>query len=403
MKPLKHQEKFVSGYKGKNLLVHEAGTGKTVCACLWLKDGRDNNAPIREKIFGGALVICPKRVVKKWEAELIKWVVSATVLSKEEFKKYPLMPWSSVVIDECDWFASPLFSKGRSQLTTKMYELVKTYKPQMLLLSATPIRSNPWNLHTLLCLGGHYIDWKKWRSYFFELKKLPYLPRPAWLPKNNWRKLIRPILEKHADIVLMKDCVDSIPAIQEYKIQVEKDEFVNTEWEGSKAFFEEHRHEQKHKLKYIVGIAREYRKVMVVAYYTEQIAQLKKELSKEREVFVLQGGVKDQEAIIKAAQESDECYFIVQASVGEGFDADSFSCVVFASMSYAVRDYVQMKARVRRIHNLHPVVYYYLLAGNCDKGIFKNVMMGKSFVPSEYRYEPSKPTEAVQAQGSEDR
>ena len=380
IKPLKHQEKFVTGYAGRNLLVHEAGTGKTICACLWLKDGRDYNA----------LVVCPKRVVKKWRAELVKWGTKGTVVSKEEFKKTDHQQWSAIVIDECDWFASPLFSKGRSKLTEHMYNLIKNYKTKTLLLSATPIRSNPWNLHTILTLSGYYIDWKKWRDYFFELKKLPYLPRPAWLPKKDWRMRIRPILEKYSDIVLMKDCVGELPAITEEIVPVESAPFINTEWEGIKAFFEEHKHEQKNKLEHILEIGREYRKVLVVAYYREQILELQKELSKDRETFVLMGGVKDQEEIIKQAQASDECFFIVQASVGEGFDADSFSCVVFASQSYAVRDFVQMKARVRRIHNLHPVVYYYLIAGDCDKAVYKNVMMGKDFVPSEYLTRPTK-------------
>ncbi len=378
MKPLKHQEKFQHNYKGPNLLVHEAGTGKTICACLWLRDGRDKES----------LVVCPKRVVQKWIDTLKTWGTSAKVISKEQFKRdfKELMqtPWKYVVIDECDWFASPIFSGKRSQLTTCMYQLVKQYHPQMLLLSATPIRSNPWNLHTLLTLGGNYIDWRKWQDYFFELKRLPFLPRPAYMPKKNWRELIRPILEKHSDIVLMKDCVDSLPAIKNEYVKVKKDPFIPTKWEGSAAFFEEHRHEQKNKIAHIKEIAQGYRKVLVVAYYKEQLERLEVELSKDRETFLIYGNTKNQETVVKQAQASEECYFIVQASVGEGFDADTFSCVIFASMSYSVRDYVQMKARVRRIHNLHPVIYYFLLAGDCDHAIFKNVQLGKSFVPSEW-------------------
>ncbi len=374
LKPHKHQEKFAKDYTGKNLLVHEAGTGKTICAILWLKDNRDSDA----------LVVCPRRVVEKWKKALKDWGSKATVISKEEFKKTPIRQYSAVVIDECDWFASPLFTKGRSQLTEKMYELIKETNPQTLLLSATPIRSNPYNLHTLLTFSGHYIDWKKWRDYFFELRTLPYLPRPAWLPKKNWRKLIRPTLEKYSDIVLMKDCVDFLPPETHEIVPVKSDKFINTEWEGTKAFFEEHKHEQKNKVETILEISRQYRKVLVVAYYTEQIDDLYKKLSKDRETYVLKGGVKNQEEVIKNAYDSDECFFIVQASVGEGFDLDNFSAVIFASQSYAVRDYVQMKARVRRIHNLQPSIYYYLHAGKCDKAVYKNVIAGKDFIPSEY-------------------
>jgi len=375
MKPLKHQEKFQKDYTGKRILVHEGGTGKTICACLWLKDGRDDDA----------LVVCPKRVVKKWLEALRLWGTKATVLSKEEFKKHPLKRWSAVVIDEADEFASPLFTKARSQLSEKMYNLIRTYNPITLLLTATPIRSTPWNLHTILALSGKYIDWKKWRAHFFELKKERYMPRPAWLPKRNWRKMIKPVLEKYCDIVLLKDCVGEVPPITEEKILVPSEPFDATEWEGSKAFFEEHRHEQLNKPKEILAIGKEYRKVLVVAYYREQIDQLQKELSKDRETFAIYGGVKDQENIIKQAQESDECYFIVQASLGAGFDGDQFSAVAFASMSYSVRDFVQMKFRVRRIHNLHPVKFYYLMGGRCDKAVLRNIQLGKDFVPSEWK------------------
>lgn len=376
MKPLKHQEKFAKDYEGKRLLVHEGGTGKTVCACLWLADLRDTDA----------LVVCPKRVVKKWQKALKDWGTEATVLSKEEFKKHPLKEWSAVVIDEADEFASPLFTKGRSQLSEKMYDLVKEYKPLTLLLSATPVRSNPWNLHTLLCFMGVYIDWKKWREHFFSLEYRPYLPRPAWLPRPDWRERTVPFIEKYGDIVLLSECVGTLPPkiIEKVDVPVEKG-FKLGEWEPTKAFYEEHRHEQKLKVKVVLEVAKDYRKVLVVAYYREQIQELEKALSKERKTYAVWGDTKKQEEILTEANEyQGECFLIVQASLGAGFDANTFSCVVFVSMSYAVRDYVQMGFRVRRIHDLRPVKFYHLLAGRCDKAIYENVEKGKTFVPSEW-------------------
>jgi len=99
---------------------------------------------------------------------------------------------------------------------------------------------------------------------------------------------------------------------------------------------------------------------------------------------MVHGSVKNQEEILKEANEVDECFLLVQASLGSGFDADSFSCIIFASMSYRVRDFVQMKYRVRRIHNLHPVTYYYLINGRCDKMVKEAIDLGRDFVPSEY-------------------
>lgn len=374
-----HQQKYAKGYKDKELVVHEGGTGKTVCASVWLTDGRDNDA----------LVICPKRVVIKWQKELKLWGAKATVLSKEQFKKIPIKKWSAIVVDEADEFASPLFTKNRSQLSDSLYNLIKTYNMPTLLLTATPIRSNPWNLHTLLCFVHIYIDWKKWREKFFTLEKRPFMPRMAWFPKSDWREQIRPILEKYSDIILLKDCVKDLPPEITGIIKIPNEPFENNpEWEAKASFVAEHKHEQKNKLKYIQEIGKEYRKVLVVAYYVEQVEELGKQLSKERQTFIIHGSIKEQEKLLLEANKVDECYLVVQASLGSGFDADTFSCVIFASMSYSVRDYMQMKYRIRRIKNLHPVIYYHLLVGRCDKAILKNVQNGFDFIPSQWK--PSK-------------
>ena len=76
MKLLEHQVKYAQGYDDKAFLVHEGGTGKTVCASVWLRDGR----------HADALVVCPKRIVRKWQASLKDWQTKAKVVTKDEFK-----------------------------------------------------------------------------------------------------------------------------------------------------------------------------------------------------------------------------------------------------------------------------------------------------------------------------
>lgn len=376
-KLFKHQQNLKDKNPNKDLICWEGGTGKMVGGCVWLKGGRDEDA----------LVICPKKIVKKWQKGLKDWGTKATVLSKEEFKKYPIKKWSGIVVDEADEFASPLFiGKKRSQLSTALYRLIREYPDVPVLLeTATPVRSSPWNLHTLLCYIGEYIDWKVWRSEFFELRKERWLPFMAWIPKPDWREKIRPYIEKYADIVLLKDCVDDLPPIIEEEIKVKTPKYeMGIE---DKIFFSEHRWEQQNKAKEIKEQGKQFRKVLVVAYYKEQIKELEKELSKDKETFSIHGDISTdkQEDIISKANSCDDCYFIVQASIGAGFDADTFSCCVFASMSYAVRDFMQMRFRIRRISNLHPVKYVYLIGGRCDKAVYKNVNLGKNFIPSEFK------------------
>jgi hypothetical protein len=182
--------------------------------------------------------------------------------------------------------------------------------------------------------------------------------------------------------VLLKDCVGDLPPVTETQISVKTPKYLKKP--DDKLFFDEHRWEQQGKSKEILDIGKGYRKIIVVVFYIEEILKLEKELSKDRETFVVYGGVSNQEEVIEKAQKSDECYLIIQSSVGVGWDGDSFSCLVFSSMSYSVRDYVQMKGRVRRIHNLHPVFLNYLIGGRCDRAILDNISKGKEFIPSEW-------------------
>lgn len=376
IKLFKHQHDYLTNRNhDRDLLAHEGGTGKTVIAVEWL----------RSRNHSRALVLCPMRVKEKWRAELGD--VTATIMHDRQFVRDGFDSPTAIIVDEADEWASPLFvAKDRSQRTEALYHLIRQNpNAPVLLLTATPIRSTPWNLHTLLCFMGVYIPKDKWRDRFFTLERRPFLPRPAYFATPTWRTDIRSTLEKYAHIVLMRDCVSDLPPVTERVVTVRSAPFTPmNEWEPARAFVEEHQHEQKAKLPTIKEIGREYRKVVVVAHYREQCETLAKELGKERQTFLMMGGIKNQEAVIRQAQESDECYFVIQASLSAGYDLDTFSCVVFASMSYRFVDYEQQKFRVRRIKNLHPVIYHYLIGGRRDKAVYDTVMLGKDFSPAYY-------------------
>lgn len=369
----KHQQKFLSLNPDKALCAFEAGTGKTKVAVEWLRSRQDN-----------ALVVVPKRIQEKWKKELGD--VKATVVTKEQFKKLSFKNPSALVLDEAHYFSAPLFTKGRSQLAERTYNFIKD-NPEMpvLLLTATPISSNPANLHTLLCYIGQYIPWPKWRNHFYTLQRLPFLPRPAWIPRTDWRTRIQPILLRHAHVALMSECVDYLPPVTEETILCPSKPFKdNPEWEPMASFVAEHRFHQKEKPKLIREIGEKYRKVIVIAHFRDQIEELYKQLSKDKQTYVLHGGTKDPEQVIKDAQEDIECYFIVQNSVAQGWDADTFSVMIFASMSYSVVHHIQTKSRIRRIHALKPVKYFYLICGKPDEAIFNQIKKGKDFIPSEW-------------------
>ncbi len=124
-----------------------------------------------------------------------------------------------------------------------------------------------------------------------------------------------------------------------------------------------------------------YRKAIVVCHYTQQIDNYVEWIGNDRQVYVLDGRTKDQDATIEAAKKADDCVFIIQAQMGAGFDAGEFSCVIFASMSFRFVDMIQMQGRVLRVNNLHENMFYYLLGGKNDRAVYEQVKKGLDFHP----------------------
>lgn len=286
------------------------------------------------------------------------------------------------MIDEAQDFASPLFDKSRSQRATVLYNKIKNHRDtHVLLLTATPIRSTPWNIHTLGTYIGHYWDKNKFQNAFFYLTDR--YGRYHMEKKSGWQRMIRPYVEEIADIVLMKDCID-VPTQHHKVITIPwtKDQeqlMAESYSEPVAQWHERHRLEQgDKKFKELETIMDGYRKVIVVCHYLSQIEDYAARI-KDREVFVLTGSTKDQHATIEAAKAADDCIFIIQASMGAGFDAAEFSVVVFASMSFKYTDLVQMRGRVKRINNLHENTFYYLLGGKCDRSVYNTLEEHRDF------------------------
>ena len=374
-----HQQQFLDNNPKGAILSYETGTGKSHVARLWIRH------PSRT---AGPVIVCPKQIKSDWSPH-------ARTYTFEEFKKasanhdLPSKP-TAIVVDEADMMASPLFeAKKRSQRTEALYNyIMENPQADVLLLTATPVRSSPANMHTLLVLArlvpATKECWLRYRDKYYALTNMPYLPRPAWLPKPGWQKMMQPLIDKYCYTALMQDLVDLPPETHEVIKLKEPNYEENEEWEPAKQFAEDHRLEQCGKDKTITSLSRGYRKVVVVCRYRHQIDELQKKLSRERETFVLDGRTGDVGKVVADAEAASECYLIAQAQVGAGFELPSFAVMIFASQSYGARDYVQMKGRIKRINALKPLKYYYLLAGRCDRMVYNAVKQGLDFIPSHY-------------------
>ena len=371
-----HQQRLLEQNPDRALLVHEMRTGKSLIGKNW------SEHPTRNR---HSLIVCLKQNKQEW----VELCPDAHVYTKEEFKKHIKdvlkdKP-SSIVVDEAHNFAAPLFiTKKRSQLAEAMYTLVKK-NPEMhvLLLTATPLTNDPASLHTLLTYIGLYADWKNYQSRFYTLEYKPFLPRPAYFPNKNWREQANEILKQKADIVSLADCVDSLPPIISEVVKVKSEKYMYAEDEDYH-WTKDHLAEQGNKLATIREIGNGYRKVILVCHYTAQIDTLAKELSKDRPVYILDGRTKDHATVKSEAQNSSDCYLIVQSKMGMGWDGYMFGCMVFVSLAHRQIDYTQMLGRLTSVDHPKPKVYYTLLGGKWDKLIYNTLLAGEDFNPHKY-------------------
>lgn len=355
----------------KCLLDWECRVGKTIPACYWVD---------HKKRIGNTFIICKKSNKKMWQ----NMGTQATVYTKEEFKKFAhtIKNPTAIVVDEVHRFGAPLFVKPRSELATTLYNLLRENPDcHFLGLSGSMVRNSPWSFHTLMCYLGVYINWKEYRNEMFELKKMPFLRFPTWMPKKNWREKVDVYRKRYCNQVSLREVVDYLPPVSSRIIEIKQPKYIKPTTDIV-TWTHEHLHEQKNKSKEIIEL--EYKKVIVVAYYTEQILELAKELSEYKPVYILNGQTKDQEKTIKDAQEAEECYFIVQSGCGEGWDGHMFGTMVYASMSHVYVDNVQMHERQRNIKNLRDIEIIYLLGGRWDKKILDSFNNGEDFNPHKH-------------------
>lgn len=364
LKLLPHQERIIKENPNKALLLWEMRSGKSLPASIWI------DMPERNQ---NAYIICKKQDKKDW----LGYKTKAQVITKEEFKKIDIKNPTAIIIDEAHYFGSPVFLRRRSQLAEKMYKLLKDNPDcHVLLLTATPIRQDAWSLHTLLCYIGVYYDWKKWRETFFKLESKPYMRFPAWFPTSDWREKIIHFRDKHCDIVSLKDINKDLPPPEERIINIKNTTIKFERWT------DEHKQEQKGKFEEIIELG--YKKLILVVHYTEQIDFLKDKLKDYKPVYVLDGRTKNADEVKRQAQEADECYFIVQSSMGSGFNGYMFGAIVFVSMMHSIVEYIQMTGRQRHLEHIITPQFIYLIGGKWDRRILESIKKNKSFNPHEY-------------------
>lgn len=367
------------------LLAHETGTGKSLTSIEWSKLNGDNS-----------LFIVPKALKEKWERDLKKECSKGVVITKENFRMNwkSLSPYKNVIVDEAHYF-----SGISSQMSKSLYGYIKENHPRILLLTATPYMSTPWNIYTLarhLGHNWHYLDFKQ--RFFVDR----YIGRRV-VPevRKGIEGEIAALVAKIGDVVRLDECVDVPQQVFEteyYKLtkqqedakkniveinpvvrytryhEIENGVLITDGYSGN-SFFE------TDKLERIKELCIENKKVAVVCRYNLQIDLVRNALEKDvkKKVYVIQGITKGKDAIVQEIEKSDEAIVLINASCSEGYELPSVGVIVFASLSFSYKDYKQMCGRFLRINKLKKNAYIHLVSEGIDTEVYKSIMNKQDF------------------------
>lgn len=410
-----HQKKFVSSKRKKAILVWGTGTGKSKTSIAWAMNNRTD-----QQKSTPVLVICPKYLKKKWEAEFISFAGDKEeeelikgsldtkiirIISKEEFRRDwdKLQAYGSVIVDEAHYFAGI-----KSQMSKNLGKYIKKHNTQFILgLTATPFLSSPLNIYTLgkhLGMTGYTWSYMWFMQTFYDQVTMGMRTVP--MIKKNIESILAMKVREIADIVDMKDCVD-LPdenhIVEYYSMTHEQERGVKaiqevnhlTRWtkihqicgghlKGDE--YNEPKEFKSDKFNRALELIAENKKAIVVTRYVGESEMLAREIISSsdpafssKKVLMINGDVKDKQAVLDEANASDDCVLLVTAACSEGWEAPTFNTMIFYSYDFSLKNYIQMKGRIQRINAIQKCAYISLIMEKTiDEDVYKNVAVKKT-------------------------
>lgn len=402
MELFKHQERFLERNPNKCLLCWDTGSGKTFTSLLWAKS---------RGAAHDTLVICPKALKENWQraAGTIFPFSSSRVnlVTKEEFRR----DWESypdgvkrIIVDEAHYFAGM-----KSAMSKSLRKFIRKHGVvEILLLTATPYMSTPWNIYVLAGHLGYMWSYPKFKDKFFEERyltsKVPgrgQMRRTVPVIKRGIEGDIASLVARIGDVVRLDECAD-IPEqlfvppeffdLTPEQVRAKKDVL---EFNPIVRYTKYHQIENgtvkgdgyepdvflpNYKTERIKDLCAENDKIIIVCRYNLQISSLKENLKEiGKPIFVIQGATKNKDTVVQEAERAEKAIVLVNAACSEGYELPSFPLMVFASLSFSYKDYKQMIGRILRINKLKKNVYMHLLCDEIDLAVYSSIMQKQDF------------------------
>lgn len=401
MELYEHQQKIVDRFPSRHVLVWSTGTGKTRAAIAL-----SNKADVR------TLIICPKSLAKNWKRKMeelstlshtSEGSVAHKVMTKEEFRRdwKDVDEYPAVIVDEAHYFFGTT-----SQMMKSLRHYFKRHDTKYRwLLTATPYRSNPMDIYIMASHLGQGIDYDRFRERFFE--KHWYGRNQVWQPKDDIEDDIASIVKRLGSIVKKEDCIDipdhvhEVEYMEETKPQKERREKIK-DVEAIVKFTKEHQIAggslkgneyveaetfKTEKLDRLYQLTSEIDKMIVVCRYNLELERLKEDLVEDN-VYVLNGATENRQEMIDEIQNKDRYVLLVNAAMSEGWELPECDTMIFWSLDFQLKNYIQMMGRIDRINHLSKNLYLHLVtSGTIDESVYESMKAKEDFQIAIYSKE----------------
>lgn len=390
MKLYNHQKEILKKNPKKYLVAWKTGVAKTLPAILWANQ------------FSSALVIVPKHLKEQWKERLLNSPVKTLrfkIVTKEEFRRDfdKLAGYESIIVDEAHYF-----SGMKSTMSKNLIKYIKKHNVENIwLLTATPYLSTPWNIYRLAQILGH--DWSYWSfksKFFYDIKMgTRMIPKV----KNNIEEDLAELVNKIGETKTLEECFDvpeQTDVVEFFERNKKQDKAIKemTENETNPAVRYNYIHQIENgtlkgdefnenqifncdKHDRIMELITEDDKVAIFCRYNLEIEQLKEKLSKDgRNIYIVNGSVKEKSDVFKAIEADDKCIAIINSACSEGYELPSIGTIIYTSLSWSYKDYAQSRGRFLRSNALKKNTYIHLVnKGGVDESVYDSMMRKEDF------------------------
>ena len=275
------------------------------------------------------------------------------------------------------------------------------------LLTGTPMTATNWSVYSYLILLGYNPSFIKWREKYNYPIKLG--SRIIWQPKKNMDSELQDVLRKIGTVIDLKDIADIADdedVYEYFSLNPEQKKLIKESFDPMPAI----RYTKQHQIesgiligdayndtkvlncskdRRIIELVNETEKIVIVVRYLAQLdkyAELLKNCGKR--IFKISGQEKlSASEVASEAENSDKAIVLVQGDTVAGYNLQSFSTVVFASMSYSFVNYDQVRFRTKNMDKNTPCTYIHLFTegDSLDKAVFDSVTRKQNFSVELYK------------------